>query len=42
MIWTLLTIFVPVVGPIAWLSVGRRSGRAPTQPRADLKSSSTE
>ena len=42
LIWTLLTIFVPVVGPIAWLSVGRRSGLAPAQPRADLKSSSTE
>ena len=26
LIWTLVTIFVPVVGPIAWLSIGRRSG----------------
>jgi uncharacterized membrane protein YhaH (DUF805 family) len=36
LIWTLVTIFVPVVGPIAWLSIGRRSGLAPAQPRADL------
>ena len=35
LIWTLVTIFVPVVGPIAWLSIGRRSGLAPVQPRAD-------
>ena len=36
LIWTLVTIVVPVVGPIAWLSIGRRAGFAPVQPRADL------
>ena len=35
MIWTLVTLFVPVVGPIAWLAIGRRSGLAPVRPRAD-------
>jgi uncharacterized membrane protein YhaH (DUF805 family) len=35
LIWTLVAIFVPVVGPIAWLSIGRRSGLAPAQPSAD-------
>jgi len=25
LIWSLVAIFVPVVGPIAWLSIGRRS-----------------
>lgn len=35
MVWTLLAMFVPVVGPIAWLSIGRRSGLAPAQPRAE-------
>ena len=35
LVWTLLAMFVPVVGPIAWLSIGRRSGLAPAQPRAD-------
>jgi Phospholipase_D-nuclease N-terminal len=28
LIWTLVTIFVPVVGPVAWLSIGRRSALA--------------
>ena len=35
LIWTLVTIFVPVVGPIAWLSIGRRSGFAPVLPAHD-------
>ena len=26
-LWTLLVIFVPFLGPIAWLAVGRRSVR---------------
>lgn len=25
--WTLLAIFVPAVGPLAWLFIGRRSTR---------------
>jgi Phospholipase_D-nuclease N-terminal len=28
LIWTLVTIFVPLVGPVAWLSIGRRSALA--------------
>ncbi|MBG6054758.1 hypothetical protein IWX81_001148 [Salinibacterium sp. CAN_S4] len=28
LIWTLVTIFVPVVGPAAWLAIGRRSALA--------------
>jgi len=36
LVWSLVTIFVPVVGPLAWLSIGRRSGLAPVQPRVDL------
>jgi Phospholipase_D-nuclease N-terminal len=28
LIWTLVTIFVPVVGAVAWLSIGRRSALA--------------
>jgi uncharacterized membrane protein YhaH (DUF805 family) len=35
MIWTLVTIFVPVVGPLARLSIGRRSGLAQVQPNTD-------
>ncbi|WP_233195468.1 PLD nuclease N-terminal domain-containing protein [Cryobacterium sp. M91] len=35
LIWTLLTIFVPVVGPVAWLSIGRRSGPTPVRSHAD-------
>jgi len=23
--WTLLVLFVPVIGPLAWLSIGRRA-----------------
>ena len=29
LIWTLVAIFVPVVGPLAWLSIGRQAGLAP-------------
>ena len=36
MIWALVTIFVPVVGPLVWLSIGRRSGLAQVQPNTDL------
>lgn len=25
LIWTLVVIFVPVIGPLAWLSIGRRT-----------------
>lgn len=28
LIWTLVIIFVPVIGPLAWLSVGRRTDAA--------------
>lgn len=34
LIWALVTIFVPVVGPLAWLAIGRRSGLAQVQPDA--------
>jgi len=36
LIWALVTIFVPVVGPLAWLLIGRRSGLAHVQPGKDL------
>lgn len=26
LVWTLLVIFVPVLGPLAWLFIGRRAG----------------
>jgi hypothetical protein len=26
--WTLVTLFVPVLGPLAWLFIGRRSATA--------------
>lgn len=35
LVWTLVAIFVPLVGPLAWLAVGRRSGGN----RADSESS---
>ena len=35
LIWTLVTIFVPVVGPVAWLAIGRRSSLTPVRPHAD-------
>ncbi|TDW29874.1 PLDc N-terminal domain-containing protein [Cryobacterium psychrophilum] len=35
LIWVLVTIFVPVLGPVAWLSIGRRSGLAQVQPSTD-------
>ena len=35
LVWALVTIFVPVVGPLAWLSAGRRSGLAQVQPSTD-------
>ncbi|WP_447949185.1 PLD nuclease N-terminal domain-containing protein [Microbacterium aurum] len=25
LVWTLVVIFVPVIGPLAWLSIGRRA-----------------
>lgn len=25
LMWTLLVLFVPVLGPVAWLSIGRRT-----------------
>jgi multisubunit Na+/H+ antiporter MnhG subunit len=25
LIWTLVTIFIPVVGPVSWLAIGRNS-----------------
>lgn len=28
LIWTLLVIFLPLVGPLAWLAVGRRTASA--------------
>ncbi len=31
LIWSLLIICVPIVGPIAWLAVGRRSGLSSAQ-----------
>ncbi|TFB88352.1 PLDc_N domain-containing protein [Cryobacterium algoricola] len=31
LIWALTAIFVPVVGPLAWLLIGRRSGFAHVQ-----------
>lgn len=30
LVWTLVVIFVPIVGPLAWLTVGRRSGLSRT------------
>jgi len=36
LIWALVTIFVPVVGPLAWLSIGRRSDLADVQPGKDF------
>ena len=36
LIWALVTIFVPVVGPLTWLFIGRRSGLADVQPGKDL------
>lgn len=33
LIWALVTILVPVIGPVAWLSIGRRSGLADAQRR---------
>ncbi len=36
LVWALVTIFVPVVGPLAWLSIGRRSGLAQVQPSTNL------
>jgi uncharacterized membrane protein YhaH (DUF805 family) len=36
LIWALVTIFVPVVGPLAWLSIGRRSGLAQVQPSKEF------
>jgi len=36
LVWALVTIFVPVVGPLAWLSIGRRSGVAQVQPSTNL------
>lgn len=33
--WTLVTVFVPVLGPIAWLTIGRRSDLAPRYFRED-------
>ena len=35
LIWTLVAILVPVIGPIAWLSIGRRSGLAGVEPGVD-------
>jgi hypothetical protein len=35
LIWVLVAIFVPVVGPIAWLSIGRRSVPAQAQVGTD-------
>lgn len=26
LVWTLVAIFVPLVGPLSWLFIGRRSG----------------
>ncbi len=28
LVWTLLAIFVPLLGPIAWLTIGRRASGA--------------
>ena len=32
LVWTLIAIFVPIVGPLAWLFVGRRSAAASARP----------
>lgn len=37
LVWTLLVIFVPVVGPIAWLVIGRRAGLRQAPPREQRK-----
>lgn len=31
MVWTLVVLLVPVIGPVVWLSVGRRVGVAHRQ-----------
>jgi len=30
--WTLVALFVPVVGPVAWLAIGRRASDPAAQP----------
>jgi len=35
LVWTIVVIFVPVIGPIAWFSIGRRSGSVQTPLRTD-------
>ncbi|TQJ30153.1 PLDc N-terminal domain-containing protein [Microbacterium sp. SLBN-146] len=32
--WTLVAIFVPMLGPIAWLAIGRRAARLSSSPVA--------
>lgn len=28
LVWTLIIIFAPIAGPLAWLSIGKRSAKA--------------
>ncbi|QKJ19085.1 PLD nuclease N-terminal domain-containing protein [Microbacterium hominis] len=35
--WTLLAIFVPVAGPLAWLVIGRRTGAGASEPAPAAK-----
>jgi uncharacterized membrane protein YhaH (DUF805 family) len=32
LIWTLVVLFVPVVGPVVWLAIGRRAADATEHP----------
>jgi multisubunit Na+/H+ antiporter MnhG subunit len=34
-IWTLVMIFVPLIGPLAWLFVGRHSAKSPNAALVD-------
>lgn len=29
LVWVLLVLFVPALGPVAWLAIGRRAAREP-------------
>ncbi|MGO2745972.1 PLD nuclease N-terminal domain-containing protein [Microbacterium sp.] len=34
LIWTLAAIFIPYVGPLSWLFIGRRAANAPRETRS--------
>lgn len=38
LIWTLVAIFVPLVGPLSWLFIGRRAANHVRGDNADLSS----